>query len=52
MMQAAYMYWIQLEAVARIKIHIFGGNQIPRLLVYYWTTLLLDNTGDGGSIAR
>jgi len=52
MMQAAYMYWNQLKAVARIKIHIFGGNQIPRILVYDWTTLIFDNAGDGGSIAR
>lgn len=41
-----------MASVARIKIHIFGGNQIPLVLVYYWTTLFLDNTGDGGSIAR
>ena len=41
-----------MTAAGRIKIHIFGGNQIPLVLVYYWTTLLLNNTGDGGSIAR
>jgi hypothetical protein len=29
-----------MEGVARIKIHIFGANQIPLVLVYYWTTLL------------